>query len=120
MALRGHMRILLTGASGFIGRRLAAELSHAGHQVICAVRRPTASLPPSVSHVCIDFNQAVRANDWAAALEGVDVVVNTVGIFRETPGQSFDTIHRAAPAALFEAAAATGVKHVVQLSALGA
>ncbi len=54
------------------------------------------------------------------ALDGVDVVINAVGILRETPGQSFDLIHRAAPTALFSAAAEAGVKHIVQISALGA
>ena len=34
------MRVLLTGASGFIGRALCAELSAAGHEVSALVRRP--------------------------------------------------------------------------------
>ncbi len=54
------------------------------------------------------------------ALDGVDVVVNTVGILRESPTRTFDLIHRAAPTALFSAAAEAGVKHIVQISALGA
>ncbi|HEY9536663.1 MAG TPA: NAD-dependent epimerase/dehydratase family protein [Kiloniellaceae bacterium] len=34
------MRVLLTGANGFIGAHLTAALLAAGHQVVAAVRRP--------------------------------------------------------------------------------
>lgn len=113
------MKILLTGASGFIGQHLVAALTKAGHTVVCAVRKPK---PPGrgVSYISIDFNKALSPLDWAAAVGGVDVVVNAVGILRESREQKFDTIHRAAPCALFSAAANAGVKHIVQLSALGA
>ena len=32
------MRILLTGANGYVGRRLLPELLESGHEVICCVR----------------------------------------------------------------------------------
>lgn len=54
------------------------------------------------------------------AVQNVDVVVNAVGILRETATQKFDAIHRAAPCALFRAAALARVRHIVQISALGA
>ena len=34
------MKILLTGANGYIGMRLLPQLLDAGHDVICAVRDP--------------------------------------------------------------------------------
>lgn len=115
------MKILLTGASGFIGQNLLTSLLDAGHTLVCAVRRPPRRPQnPRISYVQIDFNKAVSPEDWAAALVGVDVVVNAVGILRESPGQTFDLIHRAAPSALFSAAAVAGVEHIVQMSALGA
>ena len=48
------------------------------------------------------------------------MVVNAVGILRETKEQRFDILHGAAPRALFEACVAAGVRRVVQISALGA
>ncbi len=115
------MKILLTGASGFIGRNLVTTLLHAGHTLVCAVRKPpNTSSHERVSYVGIDFNKAVSPAAWTPALDGVDVVINAVGILREAPGQTFDVIHRAAPTALFAAAAEAGVRHVVQMSALGA
>lgn len=114
------MRILLTGATGFIGRRLASALAQAGHEVVCAVRQLPPTKPPKISYVLIDFNHARQPADWANAVAGIDVVVNAVGILRESPGRSFDAVHRSAPVALFMAATEAGAKHIVQLSALGA
>lgn len=114
------MKILLTGASGFIGQHLLEALLHAGHDVVCAVRKPQAIARPGLSQFIVDYNKAQEAQDWIPALKGVDVVVNAVGILRETPGQTFDVLHRAAPVALFTAATDAGVRHIVQISALGA
>ncbi|RZJ83277.1 MAG: NAD-dependent epimerase/dehydratase family protein, partial [Brevundimonas sp.] len=47
--LPGRRRVLVTGATGFIGRRLIAALTGAGHEVIALVRNPkTADLPAPV------------------------------------------------------------------------
>jgi uncharacterized protein YbjT (DUF2867 family) len=96
--------ILVTGASGFIGRRLAAALEAAGHRVMRA-RRPQ-----------FDFSRRMA---WREHLAGVDVVINAAGIFRESRTASFESVHVRGPLALFEAAAAAGAS-VVQISALGA
>lgn len=42
------MRIVLTGATGFIGRRLAARLLDSGHSVVALVRREGADLPAGI------------------------------------------------------------------------
>ncbi|WP_229493392.1 NAD-dependent epimerase/dehydratase family protein [Massilia arenae] len=41
------MRILLTGASGFIGQHLLQALLTEGHHVVCALRAAEAKLPKS-------------------------------------------------------------------------
>lgn len=114
------MKIFLTGATGFIGRHLLKALLDGGHEVVCAARKAKASARPRQSYFLVDYNQALRPGDWTPGLKGVDVVVNAVGILRESAGQTFDVLHRAAPCALFEAAADAGVRQVVQISALGA
>ncbi|MCE4557086.1 SDR family oxidoreductase [Roseateles cellulosilyticus] len=113
------MKILMTGATGFIGSRLLRELLAAGHRVVCAGRRP-----PSLEHArCtwlkLDF-ATTSAAAWMAHLDGLDVVVNLVGLFREQGGASFKVLHTRAPRALFDASAMAGVQRVVQVSALGA
>ena len=103
------MNILLTGASGFLGRNIAARLRAAGHQV-----RP----------VCrsqgVDFARMLEPVDWLPLLAGVDAVINCVGIIGETTTQRFQALHVTAPQALFRACASAGVRRVVQVSALGA
>ena len=110
------MIILLTGASGFIGRHLATALTAAGHVVIEARR----GAPDGSPHVAADFTRDLDAAIWAPRLTGVDAVINAVGILRERGEQTFEKIHARAPQALFAACASTRVRRVVQISALGA
>ncbi len=117
------MRILLTGANGFIGRRLLHALLARGHDVACATRTPppAASSGPAPAWIPADFVHDTEQSAWLARLGGVDAVVNAVGIFREHGAQTFENLHVRAPQALFAACAGTpSVRLVVQLSALGA
>lgn len=112
------MQVLLTGATGFIGSHVAAALLAHGHEVIAAGRHPGRDV--RMGFVPADFAHDTEKAVWAARLKGVDVVVNTVGIFRSQGAASFAAVHDAAPRALFEACADAGVHFVVQVSALGA
>lgn len=103
------MNILLTGASGFIGRNLGAALQAAGHRVSPASRR----------NGC-DFRRMQSPEHWLPWLDGIDAVINCVGIIGERRGQTFTALHADAPIALFEACAHAGVRRVLQISALGA
>jgi uncharacterized protein YbjT (DUF2867 family) len=115
------MRILLTGASGFIGQHLLQALLAEGHQIVCAGRSVKPSSDPRLSWIAADFTKDTDKATWAARLEGIDAVVNTVGIFRERGAQTFETIHKRTPRALFAACAESDDVHMVlQLSALGA
>ncbi|WKB52087.1 SDR family oxidoreductase [Eleftheria terrae] len=116
------MIVLLTGASGFLGRRLGLALLKAGHHVICAMRQPPSAPEPGLPmrYVQADFERDLEVADWMPRLAGVDAVVNAAGILREQDGQSFANIHVRGPCALFAACAAAGVSRVLQVSALGA
>ncbi|MBK9347047.1 MAG: NAD-dependent epimerase/dehydratase family protein [Burkholderiales bacterium] len=103
------MNILLTGATGFLGRHIHTALLQAGHTVLPVAR--------SLGH---DFNRLQTPADWAGLLSGVDAVINAVGIIGETRYQRFDVLHTRAPQALFAAAQAAGIGRVVQISAQGA
>jgi len=116
--------ILVTGASGFLGRTIAKALASAGHDVVGAVRDPVAAARLDVQgrcrYVAADFTRDLAASDWIPRLVGVDIVVNAVGILREEGAQTFAALHADAPRALFAACAEAGVRRVVQISALGA
>jgi uncharacterized protein YbjT (DUF2867 family) len=109
------VRVLVCGASGFIGSAVCAQLALAGHQVLRGVRY--AGQPGDVA---IDYNLDVVPSVWLPRLREVDAAVNAVGIISEHGASRFDTLHAAAPIALFEACAEAGVRRVVQISALGA
>jgi uncharacterized protein YbjT (DUF2867 family) len=105
------MRVLVTGASGFIGHALADALAREGHEVIRASRR---------GDLRVDFASVPSAQWWKDRLAGIDAVVNAVGILRESGPQSFAALHARAPSELFRACAQARVRYVVQVSALGA
>jgi uncharacterized protein YbjT (DUF2867 family) len=115
-------RILITGGNGFLGRQIALALHAAGHNVVGTVR-PGRRPPPAegaIRFIDVDFMRDHDPAVWRPRLVGIDVVINAVGILRERRGSSFDAIHVKAPCALFHAAANSGVKLVIQISALGA
>jgi uncharacterized protein YbjT (DUF2867 family) len=111
------MRVLVTGATGFIGRAVAQALQRRGHAVVRVQRRPGTAGSEVLQ---ADFAQVPRREWWAQRLAGIDAVVNAVGILRERPGQSFRALHTEAPIELFHGCLAAGVSTVIQVSALGA
>lgn len=113
------MRVLLTGAGGFLGSAVGPALARAGHRVVAGVHR-RGSAAAGVETVLMDYRRDFDVARWWLRLRDVDAVINAVGIFRETRGQTFEAVHVRAPKALFQACAEAGVRRVVQVSALGA
>jgi uncharacterized protein YbjT (DUF2867 family) len=108
------MKILVCGATGFVGRHITASLRQAGHTVIRAIRKPSAS-----GDIAVDFTNDNNKAVWLTRLEGVDAVVNAVGVLRDTPAQPMRLLLEQTPLALFAACEEVGVKRIVQISALG-
>ena len=69
------MRVLLTGGTGFVGRRLLPQLLAAGHQVTAAVR---GAAPAGTTGIRLDDTSPEAA--WAEALHGVDALVHVAGL----------------------------------------
>jgi uncharacterized protein YbjT (DUF2867 family) len=110
----GRLRVLVTGGRGLIGRNVVAALRGRGHEVILATREGAEGGP------ALDFTQLPAAAELATELIGIDVIVNAVGIFRESGKQSFDALHVKAPLRMLEAAKLAGVHRFIQISTLGA
>ena len=110
-------RVLVLGASGFIGRRVVAALLASGHSVRAAGRHPAMlqRLFPTCEVVQADLMRDA-AVDWTPRLAGVDAVVNLAGILR---GDLVQVQHRG-PACLFDACADADIKRLLHVSALGA
>lgn len=118
--MNGPMRrVLVCGARGFIGRHIVQALLQAGFTVRAGVRPgSTASLPAGVEPCAMDFARDTRPEPWHARVADCEAVINAVGVLREAGGQAMDAIHHTVPAALFSACANTGVRRVLQVSAL--
>lgn len=115
------MRILLTGATGFIGSAVLARLASEGHEVVALVRSRGAAVRrlPASRLVVLDIARAVRAEDWLEHLAGIDAVVNCAGVFQDSPQESTAGVHAEGSAALFEACEQAGVRRVIHFSAMG-
>ena len=115
-------RILVTGASGFVGHAVVAALASQGSAVRAAVRRPPQR--PFVDGVeVVAHPDLAQAFDWHPLLEGADQVVHLAGIARTGRGvtsELHDRINRLATARLAAAAARAGVAHFVFISSIRA
>ena len=116
------MKLLLTGANGFIGSQLMAGLVARGHEVVAAVRHPETMLRKrsNVEAIAVDFNRDFSSDVWRERLRGVDAVINCAGVLHGGRGQDIEAIHAKTPIALFDACAAMGIRKVIQLSAISA
>lgn len=116
------MRVLLLGATGFIGRHIAAHLLRQGHEVMAGVRDIASARRrfPDIETTFVDMNRMGAPADWLPLLTNIDGVVNCAGILQSGRGDHADAIHAAAPKALFDACVTAGVRRVVQISAVSA
>ena len=117
------MRVLITGASGFVGRTLLPVLSLRSHEIVAAMRAaPSDRETPSNSVAIGDIN---AATNWSAALHGADAVVHLAArvhvmceIARD-PLKEFRRVNTDGTLNLARQAAAAGVKRFIFLSTIG-
>lgn len=108
------MKILICGATGFVGRHMTSSLREAGHTVIRAIRSPS-----QPSDIAVDFCNDTTKEVWVPRLKGINVVINSVGVLRDSDGTPMQKLHTETPVALFATCAEAGVERIVHLSALG-
>jgi nucleoside-diphosphate-sugar epimerase len=110
--------ILVTGASGFIGRALVPYLAERGFAVRAASRRP---FPAGEGIEAVPSPDLAGSPDWAPLLEGVDVIVHTAAIAhtRGVDAAMQDAVNHRAVTALAEAARGR-VERLIFLSSIRA
>ena len=111
-----QIRILVLGGSGFIGRHAVAALRAHGSSVVIGSRYPARSC--DCERRQIRFENSLRAADWSERLDGIDVVINCVGILRPRGRETYARVHHLAPAALAMACRDRGCR-LIHVSALG-
>ncbi len=118
-----NLRVLVTGANGFVGQHLCPLLLEAGHQVIAAMRLDAApELPIAVKYV--NVGELTQGTHWRDALNGVDAIIHLAArthVMEETetnPEMAYRRINVEATRRLANEAAELGVRRLVFLSSI--
>jgi uncharacterized protein YbjT (DUF2867 family) len=116
------MRILVPGGYGLIGSAIVAALLAAGHEVTGLGRSVARARvrEPRVHWHEHDLKDLVTVKAWLPLLHDLDGVVNAAGVLQDGPGDDVMVTQSLAMVALFTACEQAGVKHFVQISAVGA
>jgi nucleoside-diphosphate-sugar epimerase len=113
--------VLVTGATGFVGRALAPALAAQGWHVRAASRQRPAT--PEAGVTWVPLPDLARPADWARLLDGVDHVVHLAGIAHaQAPLDegAYQRVNTEASRELARAASAAGVSRFVFLSSVRA
>lgn len=114
-------RVLVLGGTGFVGRSVCARLVQSGRQP----RVLTRDLAKARELQVLPSVEIVRGSPHdpdalAQALDGVDAVVNLVGILHQSARQPFEKVHVELPARLVRLMGERGLCRLVHVSALHA
>lgn len=115
-------KILITGAYGFIGTHITAQLYAEGYEVICAGRNTSQAKRqfPYLQVMPCDFSQDVTTEVWLPRLKDIHIVINCVGVLQTANLKTIEAIHYEAPRALYLACEKLKIEKVIHISALGA
>lgn len=112
-------RVLVTGATGFVGRALCGELARAGLLVRATTRSGAAPQGAAEQFVVSDIG---ATTEWSHALDQVDIVVHTAARAHVMDDRANSMLYTATNVAgtqrLAEAAAQAGVRRFVYLSSI--
>lgn len=109
------MTVLVTGATGFVGREVLRQLRAAGHHVRILARNPQRAAPAADVHV----GNVLHPESLRCAADGCDAVIHLVGIISEIGEQTFENVHLGATQNVLAEAQRAGVKRWIHMSALG-
>jgi NADH dehydrogenase len=118
-------RVLVTGATGFVGRAVVRELVAAGHKPVCLARHHARRRSALGDQLATGLETISGGLFDAAALakgvSGVDAVIHLVGIIAEDrrQGQTFERVHVEGTQRVLTASGAAGVRRFVHMSAMG-
>jgi uncharacterized protein YbjT (DUF2867 family) len=110
------MKILLTGATGYIGKRLLPVLIEQGHDVVCAVRDPKRFNPPKsllnkISIIQIDLLDASSLANVPKDIDGAFYLVHSM-----SSSNNYEVLERDSAINFTNALNETNVKQVIYLS----
>src|SRR5262245_49651848 len=116
--------VTVLGGTGFLGRRLVQHLAAEGATVRVAVRHPSparsALRAAGLDQITVLSADVRDQASVAAAVAGVDAVVNAVSAYVEKGGVTFEAVHVQGAESVAREAAAAGVARFVLISGIGA
>ncbi len=117
------MNILITGATGFIGQRLTAELlAQTTHRITVLTRKHKTHLPSKVRTILIDSIENI--SNYAQQLSGIDVIIHLAARVHRMDDTARNTypaykaINMDSTLRLANQAAAAGVKRFIYISSI--
>jgi uncharacterized protein YbjT (DUF2867 family) len=110
--------VLVTGASGFVGKAIVAELLSRGFSVNALVNQKPLDVAGNIRSFPGGLFDAAALD---AGLNGCQAAIHLVGIIMENPkkGITFEKIHFEGTRCVVDAAKRQGVRRFIQMSALG-
>src|SRR5215208_3482737 len=99
-------RVLILGATGFVGSSLTRRLLAENYPLILAIRNKEKALQqfPNAELWFCDFLKEVNVDEWTERLKKVDILINCVGLFFHPSKKVMMAAHYETPKALFQAA----------------
>ncbi len=121
--LQGSAKVLVTGATGFVGHALCARLAELGYTIRCATRNPLTERGLNRFDT-VATGELGPDTDWVQALQGISVVYHLAArthVLRETASDALAVYRRInveGTRALAQAAVRAGVRRIVFLSSI--
>ena len=107
------MKILVTGATGKVGSRLAKRLTQRGDQVRALVRDPKRAADLREARIELAEGDLLEVASLAAAVRGVDAVVHCAAFFRGATPEQAQAVNDLGTQHLASAARAASVKRFI-------
>ena len=108
-------RVLLAGATGYLGRFVLNELQRRNYSTRVIVRTPS-RLGTVTPNVDVRVGEVTQADTLKGVCEDIDVVISTVGITRQKDGMTYMDVDFQANANLIDEAKRSGVKRFIYVS----
>ncbi|MGE4268536.1 MAG: complex I NDUFA9 subunit family protein [Deferribacterales bacterium] len=112
-------KVLITGATGFVGNAVIESLNRHGYTPYALIRRGSEK---KLKHPAVElYGDVLDHVSLTKAMHGMDAVIHLVGIIREFPRKwvTFENMHTRASENVASAAAECGVKRFIHMSANG-
>lgn len=112
-------RVLVTGATGFVGNEVINALNMRGYAPVALIRKGSED---KLKYRCEKvYGDVLKPETIDSAMQGIYAVIHLVGIIREIPskGITFEAMHTQATENVTAAAVRNGIKRYLHMSANG-